>query len=230
MLKYILVIVAYLIGSIPFSYILGKTVKKKDIRKAGSGNIGTTNAYRVLGKTIGTIVLIFDTLKGGLIVFLVQKNVFPAEWGLLHPMIYGFASVLGHVFPIWLKFKGGKGVATSFGLILGYSPLLALAILPVFIVIELFTRYVSVASVVTTIVALYAGMGVYFGEKYPHYDLTFVLICFLMVVLIFYKHKDNFHRIRQGVENKIKLDLSDKVRAYREHKKELAEESKKTTD
>ncbi len=228
MLKYILVLVAYLIGSIPFSYILGKIIKKKDIRAAGSGNIGTTNAYRVFGKAIGTTVLIFDTLKGGLIVFLLQNNLIFANLDLLHPMIYGFAAVLGHVFPVWLKFKGGKGVATSFGLILGYSPFLALAVLPVFIVIELFTRYVSVASVVSTIVALYAGMGVYFGGKYDHYDLTFVIVCFIMVVLIFYKHKDNFHRIRQGVENKIKLDLSDKVRAYREHKKELAEQSKKS--
>lgn len=211
MLKFVLVIVAYLLGSIPFSYLLGKFVKKDDIRKHGSGNIGTTNAYRVFGKVIGTLVLILDTLKGGLIVYLLQNDIVFANQDLFHPLIYGFIAVLGHVFPVWFKFKGGKGVATSFGLLLGYTPLLALAVLPTFIVIELTTRYVSIASVVSTIIAFYAGLGVYFGGKYPHYDLTFVIVLFLAVVLIFWRHKDNFHRIRQGTENRIKYDLSAKI-------------------
>jgi glycerol-3-phosphate acyltransferase PlsY len=208
MLKFILVIIAYLIGSIPFSYILGKSIKKDDIRKHGSGNLGTTNAYRVFGKVIGTIVLIADTLKGGLIVFLLQKNLIFVDADLLHPLIYGFAAVIGHVFPVWMKFKGGKGVATSFGILLGYSPLMALSIFPAFIVIQLATRYVSIASVVSALLSFYIGLAMYFGSVYEHYDLTFVIILFLSVVLIFWRHKGNFHRIRQGTENKLKFDIS----------------------
>jgi glycerol-3-phosphate acyltransferase PlsY len=215
MFKFVLVIIAYLIGSIPFSYILGKFIKKDDIRKHGSGNLGTTNAYRVFGKVIGTLVLVLDTLKGGLIVFLLQKNLIFYNIELLHPLVYGFAAVLGHVFPVWFKFKGGKGVATSFGLLVGYSPILALSILPAFLVIELATRYVSIASVVSTLLAFYCGISLYFGSVYEHYDLTFVIVLFLAVVLIFWRHKDNFHMIRQGTENKISFDISSKIKRFR---------------
>jgi len=215
MFKFVLVIIAYLIGSIPFSYILGKFIKKDDIRKHGSGNLGTTNAYRVFGKVIGTLVLILDTLKGGLIVFLLQKELVFINQDLFHPLIYGFAAVLGHVFPVWFKFKGGKGVATSFGLLLGYAPIMSLSILPAFIIIELSTRYVSIASVVSTVIAFYVGLALYFGSNFLQYDLTFVIVLFLAVVLIFWRHKNNFHRIRQGTENKISFDISSKIKRFR---------------
>ena len=211
MIKFVLVIIAYLLGSIPFSYLLGRTIKHDDIRKHGSGNIGTTNAYRVYGKIIGTSVLILDTLKSGLLVFLLTNNLILTETDLLHPLIYGFAAVLGHVFPIWFKFKGGKGVAAYFGLLLAYAPWMALSILPVFLVVEYTTRYVSIASVFSTIVAFYTGLAMYVGSSFDYYDLTFVIILFLAVVLIFWRHKDNFHRIRQGTENKIKFDISTKL-------------------
>ncbi|MBI9009281.1 MAG: glycerol-3-phosphate 1-O-acyltransferase PlsY [Tenericutes bacterium] len=215
MFKFVLVIIAYLIGSIPFSYILGKFIKKDDIRKHGSGNLGTTNAYRVFGKVIGTLVLILDTLKGGLVVYLFKNDVIFVNSDLLHPLIYGFAAVLGHVFPIWFKFKGGKGVATSFGLMLGYAPLMALSILPAFIIMVLSTRYVSIASVISTVIAFYVGLAMYFGGEFPHYDLTFVFILFISVILIFWRHKNNFHRIRQGTENKTKFDISTKIKEFR---------------
>jgi glycerol-3-phosphate acyltransferase PlsY len=222
MLKYLFVILAYLLGSIPFSYLLGKYIKKDDIRQHGSGNIGTTNAYRVYGKVIGTLVLIFDTLKGGIIVYLLSENIIFTNLDMFHPLIYGFAAVLGHVFPIWFKFKGGKGVATSFGLLLGYAPFMALCLLPVFIVIEVSTRYVSIASVVSTIIAFYVGLAMYVGtlngSGFVHYDLTFVVILFLSVVLIFWRHKTNFHRIRQGTENKIKFNISSKIREFKDHR------------
>jgi len=221
MLKYILVIVAYLLGSIPFSYLLGRFVKKDDIRKHGSGNIGTTNAYRVYGKIIGTLVLILDTLKGGLIVVLLDNGLILSNLDLFHPLVYGFAAVLGHVFPVWFKFKGGKGVATSFGLLLGYAPFMALAILPTFIIIELSTRYVSIASVVSSVIGFYCGLAMYVGSlngsKFAHYDLTFVIILFLSVVLIFWRHKTNFHRVRQGTENKIKFDISTRIKEFQDH-------------
>lgn len=219
MLKYIFVLVAYLLGSIPFSYLLGKYIKKDDIRKHGSGNIGTTNAYRVFGKVIGTFVLILDTLKGGLIVFLLDNDYILSNVQMFHPLIYGFTAVLGHVFPVWFKFKGGKGVATSYGLLLGYAPFMALSLLPVFVAIEISTRYVSIASVVSTIIAFYVGLAMYVstlhGSEFIHYDLTFVIILFLSVLLIFWRHKGNFHRIRQGTENKIKFDISTKIKEFR---------------
>ena len=221
MLKYLFIIIAYLLGSIPFSYLLGKFIKKDDIRKHGSGNIGTTNAYRVFGKLVGTLVLIFDTLKGGLIVYLLRMDFILTSYDTFHPLIYGFAAVLGHVFPIWFKFKGGKGVATSFGLLLGYAPFMALSILPVFIVIEISTRYVSIASVVSTVIAFYVGLAMYIGttsgSSFIHYDLTFVIILLISVVLIFWRHKVNFHKIRQGTENKIKFDISKYIHPFKKN-------------
>jgi len=205
MLKYILVIVAYLIGSIPFSYLLGRSIKHEDIRKYGSGNIGTTNAYRVFGKFIGTSVLILDTLKGGLLVFLIQNEVLFANSILFHPLIYGFAAVLGHIFPVWFKFKGGKGVATSFGLLLAYSPILALIMVALFITIQLITRYVSVASCGSTLITAIVGLVLYIVGTFPDFDLTFIIILGLATVLIFVRHRKNFQRIRNGTESKITI-------------------------
>ncbi len=203
MLKYLLILLAYLLGSIPFSYILGSKIKHEDIRKYGSGNIGTSNAFRVFGKLIGISVLILDTLKAGLLVFLINNNLlFPGQ-ELFHPLIYGFASVLGHVFPVWFKFKGGKGVACAFGLLVAYSPITALAIMPMFILITVLTRYVSLASTFTTLTVAYLGVFLYiFGDR-SVYDLQFAVILFLTTALVFIRHKSNFDRIRKGTENKV---------------------------
>lgn len=205
MLKYLLVLVAYLLGSIPFSYLLGKYIKHDDIRKHGSGNIGTTNAFRVFGKMIGITVLIFDTLKSGLLLFLLKNDILFADAELFHPLIYGFASVLGHVFPIWLKFKGGKGVATSFGLLLAYSPITAVALIPLFVATTILTRYVSLASTFSTVTAAYLGTFLYVFSDNPDYDLMFMIILILTTILIFIRHGSNFKRIRKGTENKIRF-------------------------
>ena len=221
MLKYVFIIVAYLLGSIPFSFLIGKIIKKDDIRKHGSGNLGTTNAYRVFGKLVGTLVLILDTLKGGLIVYILRMDFVLVNIDTFHPLIYGFAAVIGHVFPIWFKFKGGKGVATSFGLLLGYAPFMALSILPVFIIIVISTRYVSIASVVSTVIAFYVGLALYIGttagSSFTHYDLPFVVILLISVVLIFWRHKINFHKIRQGTENKIQFDISKYIHPFKKN-------------
>lgn len=209
MLKYVLVIVAYLIGSIPFSYLLGRSIKHEDIRKYGSGNLGTTNAYRVFGKVIGTSVLILDTLKGGLMVFLIQNNLLFPSTELFHPLIYGFAAVIGHIFPVWFKFKGGKGVATSFGLLLAYSPVLALIMVALFILIQLISRYVSVASCGSTLITAIVGLVLYLIGTFPAFDLTFVVILILTTILIFIRHRSNFERIRNHTESKI--GISDKL-------------------
>lgn len=203
MLKYVLVIIAYLLGSIPFSYILGRYIKHDDIRKHGSGNIGTTNAFRVFGKIIGISVLILDMLKSGLLVFLLKNDLIFANTDLFHPLIYGFASVLGHIFPIWFKFRGGKGVASSFGLLLAYSPITALALIPMFVAITALTRYVSLASTFSTLTASYLGTFLYIYSDSGDYDIYFMIVMALATVLIFIRHSSNFRRIRNGTENKI---------------------------
>ncbi len=205
MLKYILILLAYLLGSIPFSYILGEYFRHDDIRRHGSGNIGTTNAFRVFGKIIGISVLILDVLKSGLLLFLIKNDIIFADKELFHPLIYGFASVLGHIFPVWFKFKGGKGVATSFGLLLAYSPITAVALVPMFIIITYLTRYVSLASTFSTLTAAYLGTFLYIYSDSTDYNLIFMIILILITLLIFIRHKSNFKRIRNGTENKITI-------------------------
>ena len=218
MWKYLFILIAYLLGSIPFSYILGKSVKHEDIRKYGSGNIGTTNAFRVFGKLIGVLVLILDTTKSGLMVYLIQYTDVFGDMDLFPALIYGFAAVLGHVFPVWFKFKGGKGVATAFGLLLVYSPVIALALLPIFIATEVITRYVSLASTGTTVVYLVVALTLYFTGYNPElYNLTYVIITSLATLLILIRHKSNFDRIRKGNENKVRI--FDKIDEYFDQKK-----------
>ncbi len=216
-IKYGFVLLAYLLGSIPFSYILGRYFRHEDIRKYGSGNIGTTNSYRVFGKFIGTSVLILDTVKAGLLVYLIKNNIIFPGTEMFHPLVYGFASVLGHIFPVWFKFRGGKGVATSFGLLLAYSPVLALALIPAFFLIAIITRYISLASTLSAMNAFYVGFLMYIlSPNNDLYDIYFVVILFLSVVLIFIRHKSNFNRIRKGTENKIAI--SDRLDRWFEKK------------
>lgn len=206
MWKYLFIVIAYILGSIPFSYLLGRYFRHDDIRKHGSGNIGTTNAFRVFGKIIGITVLILDMAKSGLLVFLLKYDIIFAHTDMFSPLIYGFAAVIGHIFPVWLKFKGGKGVATSFGLLLAYSPITAVALIPMFIAITVLTRYVSLASTFTTLTVAYLGTFLYLNRgDNPDYNLTFMIILILITILIFVRHSSNFKRIRNGTENKISI-------------------------
>ncbi len=202
MVKYLLVIFAYLIGSIPFSFILGKIFKGQDIRKLGSGNLGATNAFRVFGKPIGFAVLILDTLKSGFLVFIMINTDWMSTWDLFPALIYGFISVIGHVFPIWFKFKGGKGVASSFGLLLIYNPLVALAMVITFLITEYITRYVSVSSTVAAIMAFITVVCLHF---FVTPDLIFVIITGLSAALIIVRHRSNYKRLKLGTENRVKL-------------------------
>ncbi len=211
------VVIAYLIGSIPFSYLLGEWFKKEDIRKMGSGNLGTTNAYRVFGKLIGTTVLLLDTLKSGLLVLLMKYTGIFDGIELFHPLVYGLASVLGHVFPIWFKFHGGKGVASSFGLLLAYDPIMAAVILPIFLFVEFLTRYVSVASTVAALSALlFAVLSYFFIEP----DIYFPVITFLAVSLIIWRHLSNYKRLMNCCENRVGIfDWYDRLKEKRKAKK-----------
>jgi glycerol-3-phosphate acyltransferase PlsY len=208
-MKFLLVAVAYLLGSIPFSLLLGLAFKHQDIRRYGSGNLGTTNAFRVFGKPIGFAVLFADTLKSGLIVFLILHTNLFAGSELFHPLVYGVASVFGHCFPVWLKFKGGKGVATSFGLLLAYNFWMALGLLLVFLLVEYLTRYVSVASTVGILTAFVGSILLHFLWR-P--DVGLVVATAVMTAVILLRHRANYRRLRAGTENRVHLfDLVDRL-------------------
>ena len=214
MAKYLLLLIAYLLGSIPFSFLLGKLFKGQDIRKLGSGNMGGTNSFRVFGKPIGFAVSILDVLKSGIVVFLVRwyPQLFEGL-DVFHPLLYGLAAVLGHVYPLWFRFKGGKGVASSAGVLLAYQPILALALFIVFFVIEYATRYVSVASNVTLCVASLSAIVLHI---FVAPDLWLVVISLILNLIVIIAHRANFQRLRNGTENRVKLfDKMDERRKKR---------------
>ena len=181
-------ILAYLLGSIPTGLWIGQIFFKKNLREYGSGNTGTTNTFRILGKTAGTVTFVFDFLKGTLATLLPL---------LLHingisPMIFGLLAVLGHTFPIFAEFKGGKAVATSAGVVLGFSPLFFSYLIIIFIVTLYLGSMISLASIV---VAGFAIISVLIfpllGIILPSYDLLFTLIIILLASIILIRHRDN---------------------------------------
>ncbi len=203
MAKYLLLLLAYLLGSIPFSYLFGKLFRGQDIQQLGSGNMGGTNTFRVFGKPIGFAVSILDVVKSGILVFLIRW--YP-QWfeglDVFHPLLYGFAALIGHVYPIWFRFKGGKGVASTAGVMLAYSPFLALFLFAVFFVVEYATRYVSVASTATLCALSLSSIFMYWLVE-P--DLWLVVISLLMNLVVVIAHRANYQRLRKGTENRVKL-------------------------
>jgi glycerol-3-phosphate acyltransferase PlsY len=186
--------VAYLLGSIPFGYLLVRIFRNQDIRAYGSGNIGATNVARSGAKGLGVATLVLDLAKGLLAVELARHlphgSFDLGAWA-------GLAAVLGHVFPIWLRFRGGKGVATAMGVFLGLTPQAAGLILLVFLGIFLFTRFVSLASIVAA--AAFPLCGFHFvRERSPAIVCAFLLIPLLVIA----KHHANIGRLLQGKENK----------------------------
>ncbi|MCK7488525.1 MAG: glycerol-3-phosphate acyltransferase [Bacillus subtilis] len=146
------------------------------MRKHGSGNLGGTNAIRVLGKPIGFSVAVLDVVKAGLLVFLILNTDWFDGIDLFHPLVYGFASVIGHVHPIWFKFKGGKGVATTLGLLMAYQPFFAIAMILLFFLVEYFTRIVSVSSTVAVISSFFFSLAMHLSGQ-P--DWALVIVTFL---------------------------------------------------
>ncbi|MGE0003680.1 MAG: glycerol-3-phosphate 1-O-acyltransferase PlsY [Candidatus Izemoplasmatales bacterium] len=208
MINVLFLLLAYLLGSIPFSYLFGEIFRHQDIRQFGSGNIGATNAFRVFGKVIGIPVMILDTLKSGTLVFLMLHTGWFDGMDLWNPLWFGLASVVGHCYPIWFKFKGGKGVATSFGLLLAYDWRIAMAIVVIFLIMEIATRYVSVSSVTSSIAMLLLVIVRYFTFDQ---DLNLILVTLGAVIIIIIRHQSNFKRLLAGKENRIKwLDFLDK--------------------
>jgi glycerol-3-phosphate acyltransferase PlsY len=184
-------IYSYLLGSIPFGLIITKIFLGKDIRKVGSGNIGTTNVLRTGKKSLAAATLLFDILKGYFSI-LITYNYF-------NDLIYLSALIcfIGHVFPIWLKFKGGKGVATYLGIILGFSFMLGIVFGVVWLLIAIIFRYSSLSSILgSMIVCIYSF---YTSSEIQSYLL------FIIFVIIIFTHKENIIRLKNSKENKIKL-------------------------
>jgi len=190
---------AYLLGSIPFGFLAAKA-KGVDIRAVGSGNIGATNALRVLGKPAGIFVLLMDVLKGFAAVWLgtllAEKFNVRAEGETLR-IFAGIGAVLGHNYTCWLRFKGGKGIATTAGVYLALAPWALLAALAVFILAILITRYVSVGSMLAAL-ALVVTVWVMTPA-----NLLLGLVTTALGALAIYKHKSNLQRLMAGTENRL---------------------------
>ncbi len=198
---------AYFLGSIPFGLILGK-LGGIDIRDHGSGNIGATNVWRVMGAKWGAVTFFLDAGKGFLAVLVAQKIVLERASGPLPEDYLAYASVfsalvcvLGHSFPVWLKFKGGKGVATSLGVLVAVvPPLVTAAVLGVWIAVFAFSRYVSLASICAAL-ALPVTVGILLAtdQLYGRVYLAFACAAAFLVVR---RHRDNIRRLFAGTENR----------------------------
>ena len=189
------IVIFYLVGSIPFALLIPKVFGLGDIRNIGSGNVGATNVLRTGNKFLAFLVLCFDVLKG-LLPFILL-NLYSENIGLLQTIFLCHFSILGHIFPIWLKFKGGKGVATYIGFLFGINLVLGLCFLITWLTIALVFKYSSLSSLIASTIAL-----IYFIVKGENYIAIF-LIYLLAVIVI--KHHENIKRLLNGTENKIKL-------------------------
>jgi len=189
--------IAYLLGSIPFGYVLVRAFRKQDVREQGSGNIGATNVARSGGTKLGVLTLLLDVGKAYAAVVIA---------GHLAPGVYdvqvgaAVAAIMGHIFPVWLGFRGGKGAASALGVILALSWPSAIGILLVFIAVFAMTRYVSLASMIGA--ASFPIFGFYFVAQHtPMVKFGFLFISFLIIV----KHYDNIRRLMNGTESRFKV-------------------------
>jgi len=189
-------VVAYLLGSIPAAYIAGKLTRGIDLREHGSGNLGATNAYRVLGARIASVVMAFDAAKGAVPVLLFPRwmdTPQPDLWAIA----YGVAAIIGHVRPIFLLWKGGgKGVATASGVFLGLAWLPALLSFGAWLVVLLASGYVSLASLCAAVV-LPVALALTEGPRSPHF-----IVAALVSVFVFWSHRANIGRLRRGEEHR----------------------------
>lgn len=186
---------AYLLGSIPFGLLLAKIFGGGDVRKAGSGNIGATNVARVVGPLAGILTLTLDTAKGAAAVWLAGRV---TNESAMWMTIAAFVVLLGHCFPVWLKFKGGKGVATALGVFLALCPLAAVSALLLFILCVVYWRYVSLGSVVA---AAAMPLLIYFLWAPHHAPPIIVNVGTLAIAaLVIYKHDGNLQRLVEGTE------------------------------
>lgn len=187
-----LVMTAYLVGSIPFGLIVTRISKGVDVRRVGSGNIGATNVLRSAGKGAAALTLLCDFGKGFLPVILASHLGFGEGWAAAT----GLAAVLGHLYPLYVGFKGGKGVATSFGILLGLLPQVALSLMGLWLLMAVVTRYVSLAALTAAFAAPFLALTLD-GRRW-----VFFLILFLALLIVF-KHRGNIASLVRGTERRI---------------------------
>lgn len=200
----LLVLIAYLLGSIPTGLWIGKYFYQINLRDFGSGNMGTTNTFRILGIKAGIVTLAVDLLKGTLAVLL-------AIWfgSSISPLLVGFFAIIGHTYPIFAQFKGGKAVATSAGVLLGFAPIFLFYLLIVFIVTLLLSSMISFTSItVALIAAASALLFPIFDFILKDYDPWFTLVVLAMAGVIVYRHQDNIKRIKAKKENLVSFGLN----------------------
>jgi len=214
MLEVLFIFIAYLIGSIPTAVWISRYFFGVDIRDYGSGNAGATNTFRVLGSKWGSIVMSVDVLKGVVAtsLYILIPFYMHNEWDRTNLMVgLGLAAVVGHIFPLWADFRGGKGVATLFGMILAIQPLVALYCVGVFLLCLYLTRFVSLSSILASIAFAVLILFI-FNEKEPLYR-AFAIAVALLVILT---HQKNISRLIRGSESKIPiLKYRDKKRPRR---------------
>lgn len=190
LLFFVLFILAYLVGSIPNALWIGKMFKNIDVREFGSGNVGATNATRVLGWKLGVMVLIFDAFKGMIFIIIARKL------GLedIYVVLIGLAAILGHSYSIYLKFKGGKAVATSLGVMLVLIPKVVMILIIVFLLIVIISGYVSLASI--------SVAGLLPILSYIMYNNIIALLSLVVGILVIWRHKSNIKNLLEGKEDK----------------------------
>ena len=201
-MNYFFILLSYLIGALPSSVWIGLRFFNTDVREHGSGNAGATNTFRVLGKKAGIPVLLLDVLKGFLAVNLVWYTSYVpfTEIYINLQLTFGIAAVLGHVFPVYVGFRGGKGVATLLGFMIGVFPEAALISIVVFVLTLLFSKYVSLSSI-------FAGLFFPFGVYYLSDNIvpTMMIFSIFVPILLIATHQRNIERLVRGDENKVRL-------------------------
>ena len=199
------IVAAYLLGSIPSSVWYGIGYFGIDVRKQGSGNAGATNTFRVLGKRAGTIVMLIDVLKGWTATCLASMLFYMNEIGetelLVYKILFGIIAIIGHIFPVFVNFKGGKGIATLLGMVLAIHPELASVCITIFILTLIASQYVSLSSILATLAFPVLSWTGAFGHPEP----LLSVFGFVMFVLVVFTHQKNIVRLLNGNENRVKI-------------------------
>lgn len=200
MMIIVMLLLSYLIGAFPSGFVIGKLFFKKDIRQFGSGNTGATNSFRVLGRPAGFLVTFLDIFKGFITVFfplwLPVHADGPISTFFTNGLIVGLFAILGHVYPVYLKFQGGKAVATSAGVVLGVNPILLLILAIIFFIVLKIFKYVSLASIVAAICCVIGSLIIQ--------DYILLVVSFLVSIILIIRHRSNIARMFRGEEPKIK--------------------------
>ncbi|HET8797127.1 MAG TPA: glycerol-3-phosphate 1-O-acyltransferase PlsY [Thermoanaerobaculia bacterium] len=209
MLPVILFVAAYLIGSIPFSFLVARVMAGKDVREHGSRNVGATNVARTAGRLAGVLALLLDLTKGWLTIVVARAIILHPAWPFaagaelwqmreMWIAVAGIVGVLAHMFPVWLRFHGGKGVATSAGILLALDPIVLLGAILVFAIVLLAFRYVSLASILTA-----ASVPVLFRFLVPGPPFWRIVMSIVIALAVILKHQSNIARIVNGTERKL---------------------------